>query len=311
MARIGVGKLLSLLTFFAAAKKVSPAPDRGRANKPKTKQVPWKRINIKRRKHPHPKRQRQLWYKIFEPYVQIFPRMQPGGCSRLRERNAGRPALRSTVGSSYLLRPETLAMICIGPLQVDLARREIALDGQPVRLGSRAFDILAVLIAADGALVSKNDMLRLVWPDTIVEENNLQVHMSALRKVLGESRALIQTVSGRGYRLVLPGSPAAAAEDDQLGTKKTPGSPDRPQQLAVQCVRADRTRHGARRHHARARLHPYRDARRRGRHRQDPSRDRGRARPARALSRTVSIWSRSRRRPTQAACSPRSPRPSA
>lgn len=104
-------------------------------------------------------------------------------------------------------------MICIGPLQVDLARREIALDGQPVRLGSRAFDILAILIAADGALVSKNDMLRLVWPDTIVEENNLQVHMSALRKVLGESRALIQTVSGRGYRLVLPGSPAAASED--------------------------------------------------------------------------------------------------
>src|SRR5579863_10410685 len=94
-------------------------------------------------------------------------------------------------------------MICIGPLQVDLASRELFRDGQPVRLGSRAFDMLAVLIAANGALVSKNDILNQVWPDTFVEENNLQVHMSALRKVLGESRGLIQTVSGRGYRLVL------------------------------------------------------------------------------------------------------------
>ncbi|MFM0549461.1 winged helix-turn-helix domain-containing protein [Paraburkholderia sediminicola] len=93
-------------------------------------------------------------------------------------------------------------MIRIGPLHVDLASRELFLDGQPVRIGSRAFDILAVLIAANGALVSKNAMLEQVWPDTIVEENNLQVHMSALRKVLGESRNLIQTVSGRGYRLV-------------------------------------------------------------------------------------------------------------
>ncbi|MFM0224072.1 ATP-binding protein [Paraburkholderia dipogonis] len=93
-------------------------------------------------------------------------------------------------------------MTRIGPLQVDLASRELFLDGQPVRIGSRAFDILAVLIAANGALVSKSAMLEQVWPDTIVEENNLQVHMSALRKVLGESRNLIQTVSGRGYRLV-------------------------------------------------------------------------------------------------------------
>ncbi|WP_306805642.1 winged helix-turn-helix domain-containing protein [Caballeronia sp. BR00000012568055] len=92
-------------------------------------------------------------------------------------------------------------MIRIGPLQVDLACRAVWLDGETVRLGSRAFDILAVLAAADGALVSKNELMRLVWPDVIVEENNLQVHMSALRKALGENRGLVQTVSGRGYRL--------------------------------------------------------------------------------------------------------------
>jgi predicted ATPase/DNA-binding winged helix-turn-helix (wHTH) protein len=101
-------------------------------------------------------------------------------------------------------------MVRIGPLEVDVASRELFLDGQPVRLGSRAFDLLAVLIAANGALVSKNEILEQVWPDTIVEENNLQVHMSALRKVLGDHRGLIQTVSGRGYRLVRKGVPSTA-----------------------------------------------------------------------------------------------------
>ncbi|WP_144109878.1 ATP-binding protein [Paraburkholderia sp. BCC1886] len=93
-------------------------------------------------------------------------------------------------------------MIRIGPLQVDVDRREILLDGAPVRLGSRAFDLLVVLAAARGGLVSKDDLLRQVWPNSIVEENNLQVHMSALRKILGDSRGLIQTVPGRGYRLM-------------------------------------------------------------------------------------------------------------
>jgi predicted ATPase/DNA-binding winged helix-turn-helix (wHTH) protein len=104
-------------------------------------------------------------------------------------------------------------MICIGPIQVDIGRREVFLDGIAVRLGSRAFDMLAVLIAANGGLVSKDEMLKQVWPNTIVEENNLQVHMSALRKVLGGSRGLIQTVSGRGYRLV----PAGASKNAVTG----------------------------------------------------------------------------------------------
>ncbi|WP_168791462.1 ATP-binding protein [Paraburkholderia aromaticivorans] len=118
-------------------------------------------------------------------------------------------------------------MIRIGPLQVDLASRELFLDGQPVRIGSRAFDILAVLIGANGALVSKSAMLERVWPDTIVEENNLQVHMSALRKVLGESRNLIQTVSGRGYRLV---SREACAE--QTGNAVHDNAPDAAEDIA-------------------------------------------------------------------------------
>jgi predicted ATPase/DNA-binding winged helix-turn-helix (wHTH) protein len=96
------------------------------------------------------------------------------------------------------------------------------LDGEPVRLGSRAFDMLAVLIASKGALVSKNELLKQVWPDTIVEENNLQVHMSALRKVLGESRGLIQTVSGRGYRLVLSSASTAPSSEHRVDRDDEP-----------------------------------------------------------------------------------------
>jgi len=93
-------------------------------------------------------------------------------------------------------------MIRIGQLQVFLDQREIREHGQAVRVGSRAFDILELLIRAEGALVSKDEMMRSVWPHTIVEENNLQVHIAALRKALGQHRRLIVTVPGSGYRLV-------------------------------------------------------------------------------------------------------------
>jgi TolB-like protein len=72
----------------------------------------------------------------------------------------------------------------------------------PIPLGGRAFDLLLALAEARGALVTKDELLRRVWPSTVVEENNLQVQVSALRRVFGEDAArLIATVPGRGYRL--------------------------------------------------------------------------------------------------------------
>lgn len=94
-------------------------------------------------------------------------------------------------------------------------RRELLVDGLPAHLGSRAFDILQILVEARGELVTKDEIMRRVWPDTVVEENSLQVHMSALRKVLGADRDLIKTLSGRGYRLVAdyaPDTPAPSVE---------------------------------------------------------------------------------------------------
>ncbi|ABE33609.1 NB-ARC domain protein [Paraburkholderia xenovorans LB400] len=93
-------------------------------------------------------------------------------------------------------------MMEIGRFQIDLEMRNLRRDGEVVRLGSRAFDILAVVASAAGRLVTKDELMNAVWPDTIVEENNIQVHLSALRKVLGPDRDLILTVPGRGYQLL-------------------------------------------------------------------------------------------------------------
>jgi predicted ATPase/DNA-binding winged helix-turn-helix (wHTH) protein len=97
--------------------------------------------------------------------------------------------------------------IKIGQLEVLLDRRELRVDGRKVRAGSRAFDILALLIAARGDVVAKEEIIRRVWPTTVVEKNNLEVHICALRRVFGRERDRIRTVPGRGYRLILDGTP--------------------------------------------------------------------------------------------------------
>lgn len=90
-------------------------------------------------------------------------------------------------------------------------RRELLADGQPAKLGGRAFDVLMTLIEARGAVVSKDALMERVWPGQVVEENNLQAHISALRSALGADRNLIRTVSGRGYQFT--GELRSASED--------------------------------------------------------------------------------------------------
>ncbi|WP_426112742.1 ATP-binding protein [Pseudomonas sp. DSP3-2-2] len=93
-------------------------------------------------------------------------------------------------------------MISLGQAHVSLELREVFKCGTPLRIGARAFDILELLINRPGRLVTKDEILQKVWPETVVEENNLQVHISALRKALGTDRDLIRTIPGRGYMLI-------------------------------------------------------------------------------------------------------------
>jgi TolB-like protein len=89
-----------------------------------------------------------------------------------------------------------------------------------VAIGARALDVLSVLVAAGGDLVSKHEMMAAVWPGIVVEDNNLTVQMSALRRLLDHGRAegsFIQTVAGRGYRLVVPVTRVEAVSGDRGG----------------------------------------------------------------------------------------------
>jgi non-specific serine/threonine protein kinase len=86
--------------------------------------------------------------------------------------------------------------------ELDLATRELRALGAPVPIGGRAFDILAALVISPGEIVSKDDLMKRVWPGIVVEENTIQVHISAIRKALGKDRNLLRTISGRGYRLL-------------------------------------------------------------------------------------------------------------
>lgn len=97
---------------------------------------------------------------------------------------------------------EPFAAVEFGRFKVVPHRRELIADGAPIALGSRAFDALLVLIDAGGTILDKDELLRRVWPDRIVEENNLQAQISAIRKAFGSDRDLIRTVAGRGYQFI-------------------------------------------------------------------------------------------------------------
>jgi predicted ATPase/DNA-binding winged helix-turn-helix (wHTH) protein len=91
---------------------------------------------------------------------------------------------------------------------LDPLARRLARNGQAVALGERAFELLTVLAESSGRVVGTDALLARVWPGRVVEENNLHVHVAALRRLLGD--AAIRTVRGRGYQLTVTlGAPAA------------------------------------------------------------------------------------------------------
>jgi predicted ATPase/DNA-binding winged helix-turn-helix (wHTH) protein len=100
--------------------------------------------------------------------------------------------------------------ISFGPFRL-LAAQRLLLEGDtPVRLGSRAFDILATLVERAGEVVGKEELIGRAWPQTFVEESNLKIQVSVLRRALGDGQGghrYVVTVPGRGYNFVAPVSP--------------------------------------------------------------------------------------------------------
>jgi len=97
--------------------------------------------------------------------------------------------------------------ISFGPFRLLAAQRLLLEGDQPVRLGSRALDILAVLAENAGRVVPKEELIARVWPGIFVEESNLKIQVSALRRAVGDgqgSARYIVTVPGRGYEFVAP-----------------------------------------------------------------------------------------------------------
>ncbi len=107
--------------------------------------------------------------------------------------------------------------ILFGDFRLRPRERELVGPDGPVELSSRSFDLLAALLARPNELLDKSALFDTVWPGVVVEENTLQVHMSALRKVLGPG--FVATVHGRGYKYVgpLPRDAEAAAPAPRAG----------------------------------------------------------------------------------------------
>ena len=106
-----------------------------------------------------------------------------------------------------------------GTFQLLPARRQLLDAGAPVKLGGRAFDMLLALVEHHDRAISKRELMELVWPNLVVEENNLQVQIVTLRKVLGP--AAIVTIPGRGYRFTVP---IDIAEPAQATTRAEPSA---------------------------------------------------------------------------------------
>ena len=97
--------------------------------------------------------------------------------------------------------------ISFGPYRLLAAQRLLLEGDRPVRLGSRAFDILAALVERAGEVVGKEQLIARAWPQTFVEESNLKIQVSALRRALGDGQGgnrYVVTIPGRGYNFVAP-----------------------------------------------------------------------------------------------------------
>src|ERR1700749_4790530 len=103
-----------------------------------------------------------------------------------------------------------------GPFELNVAERSLKKANQVVPLGGRAYDILIALLENAGEVVGKAELIARAWPDVFVEEGSLRVHMSALRKALGDGQfgdKYIANMQGHGYSFIAPVTRLFADQD--------------------------------------------------------------------------------------------------
>src|SRR5215470_12694418 len=132
---------------------------------------------------------------------------------------------------SAVRQERTMRFYEFGPFRVDTVKYVLTRDGEVAPLSLKAFEILLALIENRGQVLEKNDLLQRIWPDTVVEENNLARNISALRKALDEhpnEHQYILTIPGRGYRFVANVREVDGASEDFIalsaGESKTAAS---------------------------------------------------------------------------------------
>jgi predicted ATPase/DNA-binding winged helix-turn-helix (wHTH) protein len=100
-------------------------------------------------------------------------------------------------GATVIAMGNGLTPLSFGRFEIRPPERKLLIDGRSAELGARAFDVLKALAERPGQMLTKNELLDIVWPNTVVDENNLQVQIHTLRKLLGPQ--VIATIPGRGY----------------------------------------------------------------------------------------------------------------
>src|SRR3981189_1080646 len=114
-----------------------------------------------------------------------------------------------------------------GPFELNVAERSLKKANQVIPLGGRAYDILIALLENAGEVVGKAELIARAWPDLTVEEGSLRVHLSALRKALGDGQfgnKYIASIQGQGYSFIAPVArlPAHHGGDASAGTSNLP-----------------------------------------------------------------------------------------
>jgi predicted ATPase/DNA-binding winged helix-turn-helix (wHTH) protein len=139
-------------------------------------------------------------------------------------------------------RVSTDQCISFGPFDFYPGRQLLLESGKPVRIGSRASDMLLALVEKQGQVVSKQELLERVWPGIFVEEGNLRVHVGALRRALGDGQAgrrYISNIAGRGYSFVVPVTSTTETRDAVAPAARMERPADLPSPLARMVGRSD------------------------------------------------------------------------